>query len=47
MASWYRSSEMEYVQLYVQPTMAGAVVDALGSAGEGIMEFVDVSSRQS
>jgi hypothetical protein len=43
MASWYRSSEMEYVQLYVQPTAAASVVDTLGSDGEGIIEFVDVS----
>jgi hypothetical protein len=44
MASWFRSSSMQYVELYVAPTAATKVVQELGDIKNGIVQFTDVSS---
>ena len=45
MGSWYRSSPMTYVQLYIEPSSAKTVVETLGDDTEGFVQFLDVSAR--
>ncbi len=41
--SWFRSSPMDYVQMYIPADAAEDIVRKLGDDREGVIQFVDVS----
>lgn len=44
--SWFRSSPMDYVQMYIPADAAEDIVRKLGDDREGVIQFVDVSMLQ-
>lgn len=44
--SWFRSSPMDYVQMYLPTEAAEDIVRKLGDDREGVIQFVDVSMLQ-